>query len=210
MFLVPLAGAAMGTAGAAGASLFGMSAGMTSLVGAGMSAAGTLFEGFAQKQSMDAAADMAKANAAISRDNAAQVRNETTAAEGAQRRDARRELGAIAAAIGQNGGGSELLLRQSVTDAELDALNIRYRGATEAHAHLVEGANYDAEASNMKAQGKAAVIKSVLGAGGRLLAGVGDYGVWSASRTPTPTPSVMKPGAKPVGVPTPNRKVGAR
>lgn len=60
--------------------------------------------------------------------------------EQAQRREAKMLLGAQAAAMAQSGTGvegtNEQVLRQSAALAELDALNIRYRGLSEAHGLL--------------------------------------------------------------------------
>jgi len=85
--------------------------------------------------------------------------------EAASRRESRAVLGAQAAAIAQagigNGGTTELIVRESELNAEMDALNYRYRG-------LQQGRALKAGAKNTKKEG-------YLLAGAQLLQGAGEY-----------------------------------
>lgn len=95
------------------------------------------------------------------RRQAAVAREQALRDEEAQRREARQVLGMQAAAMAQAGGGiDEGLLRQSAVLAELDALNIRYRGAMESQGLL--------------SQAKAAKREGIWQAGTTLLSGAAD------------------------------------
>lgn len=79
----------------------------------------------------------------ISKAQAKAIQGQTYLDEEAQRREAKMLLGAQAAAMAQSGtgiaGSNELVMRQSAALAELDALNIRYRGLMQAKGLLAEG-----------------------------------------------------------------------
>jgi len=95
------------------------------------------------------------------RQQARVVSQEATADEEAQRRETRLLLGTQAAAMAQAGGGiDEGVVRQSELMANLDALNIRYRGQL-ARAGLMS------EAAAAKKQG-------AMLAGQKLLTGIAD------------------------------------
>lgn len=208
-FVPMIAGMLMSGAGAAGAGILGMSAGMTSLVGAGIGAASTIAGGIAESQQLRGEAAIAKQNAQIERDNAGRARLDAGSAEEARRRLARVELGGMAAAIAQNGGGNALSVQQSATDAELDALLVRHAGESEAFAHLTNAASGDASAANLKKQATGAVVGSVLRAGGQMLAAGGDYKTWQAGqrRAPMPISVGRRPGrgGAPTGMPARDR-----
>lgn len=82
------------------------------------------------------------AQARLLRAQAREAQRQAYADEEALRREARQVLGAQAAAMAQSGTGlggtNEALVRQSAALAELDALNIRYRGLTQAKALRAE------------------------------------------------------------------------
>lgn len=121
----------------------------------------------------------ATTNAAIARENARRARLEASAAEEAQRREARKSLGGAAAAIAQAGigsqGSAQAALTQGVREAELDALNIRYGGETEAHGDLVEAANQDAEAKAAQRRAKYALKSGRIGAASAIVGGAANY-----------------------------------
>lgn len=75
--------------------------------------------------------------AKLSRAQARAAQEQAYGDEQAQRREAKMLLGAQAAAMAQSGTGvegtNEQVLRQSAALAELDALNIRYRGLSESY-----------------------------------------------------------------------------
>lgn len=84
--------------------------------------------------------------------------------EEAQRRGARRLLGAQAASFAQAGGGGDAgVMRQSAVEAELDALNIRYGSQLKAHG-------LRRAASDVKRQGRYL-------AGAQALSGLATYGL---------------------------------
>lgn len=129
-------------------------------------------------------------NAKIAGDNAARARLDAAAAEEAQRREARKALGRSAAAASQSGaagtgpgqGSIGLVLGQSAKEAELDALNIRYGGETEAGASLTEQANFLAEKRAAVQRAKGGLLSGVLGAASAGLSGYADYRVGAATR----------------------------
>jgi hypothetical protein len=79
-----------------------------------------------------------KSQSKLMRQQARVAEQQGLADEEAMRRQAREILGAQAAAMAQSGtgpgGSNELIARQSAALAELDALNIRYRGQMQAKA----------------------------------------------------------------------------
>lgn len=172
----------------------------TSIVGAGVGAAGSIMNG---QNSAAAARAQASANyfnsmaqaqaddyrAAIDKANSVSTYQQTTAAEEQSRRQFNQLQGHAIAAAAQSGtdisSGSNLdILQQNAVMGELDALNIRYQGQTQAR-------NYDAQskldkwnakidrinAQNGLATGNmtanAAQTAGYIGAGSSILSGVG-------------------------------------
>jgi hypothetical protein len=80
----------------------------------------------------------------------------------------REDLGKQAAAVGAAGigygGSSGRVMDQSAVNSELDALNVRYRGAFTKYG-------YDAEAALAKYQGNVSRVNSYLKAGGAIISG---------------------------------------
>lgn len=81
-------------------------------------------------------------NAEIDRQNAVAAQQQANAREEAQRRLARQALGEQRAALSQAGiglsGSAADIYRQSATNAELDALNIRYEGGLQTRGLLAQ------------------------------------------------------------------------
>lgn len=94
-----------------------------------------LADGRAQRMQIDEQRDVNRFNIKVDEQNAATKGQQTSAAEEAQRRQARQALGAERAGIAESGvgfGGSSLdVMRRSTKNAELDAMNIRYAGDLE-------------------------------------------------------------------------------
>lgn len=91
--------------------------------------------------------------------------------EATTRRQSREFLGRQAAAFAQAGvgpGSSTDVQKQSAINAELDALNVRYRGQLTKYG-------YDYSAQSDLAEGNAAKTASYFNAGGALLKGVSNY-----------------------------------
>lgn len=130
-------------------------------IGAGVTAASTLFAG--------------KQNARALQLQSIAANQQATADEDATRRRARQILGLQAAAIAESGSGYEgsagLLAQQSEREAEMDALNTRYNGRLRALG-LLSDSEATARSSSMLA-------------GQRLLTGVSDA-YTSGARLPNP------------------------
>lgn len=96
--------------------------------------------------------------------------------EATQRRSAREFLGRQSAAFAQAGvgaGSSTDVMKDSSVDAELDALNIRYRGQLTKYG-------YDYNSQSALAEGRAAKTNANLQAGATLLKGVSNYAYGNA------------------------------
>jgi len=115
---------------------------------AAVTAAGAIVQGHAAKNASSANARIAEQN----RDIAIQ---QSAAQEQQQRRGARYALGRQAAAQAESGidattGSAARVSAESATDAELDAMNIRYRG-------MMQGFGHETEAAMQRASGKQAL-----------------------------------------------------
>lgn len=126
-------------------------------------ATGSLIQGIDAKNAGDynATARQMEARAAL---------QQTQGQEQIQRQKGREALGRQAAAIGAAGigygGSSEGVMNQSAVNAELDAQNVRYRGAFTAYG-------YDTQAQADRYEGEVAQRRGLLLAGSSLLKGVG-------------------------------------
>lgn len=135
---------------------------LAGLVGStGLSALGAIQQGYATRDQMEY-------NATVADQNAAAARSAAALDEDTSRKKSSRILGTIrarAAASGVELGGSPLdVLADSASEAELEALTIRYRGETEARRQ-------ESEARLARARGKSAVSQGWIGAGAQLLQG---------------------------------------
>lgn len=120
-----------------------------------------------QAQSAKSAANY---NAAVAERNATVSRQQAAANEAAQRRENYRAMGRIRAGYGAAGvtpEGSPLdILESSAAEAELDALNTRYKGELTA-------IGYQDEATLQRSRASSAMTAGVLNAGSALLSGAG-------------------------------------
>ena len=124
-----------------------------------------------QKQAGDDAAFQAETNAMIHRQEGKVAEQQSLTAEGTQRQNAREFLGRQAASFaeaGVSGGSAARVMNQSAINAELDALNVRYRGQ-------LTKFGYDYNSQSALAEGSARQKNSNLAAGGTLLKGVSSY-----------------------------------
>lgn len=134
---------------------------------------------YAQGEAADAAAKsqslLYERDAELAEANAAVTLQQASANEEAQRRDARRRLGAMRGEIAQSGtgllGSNADVYSASARDAELDALNIRYGGLMESKGLLNQGtaAKFNSKTSLM--EGKSAKQAGQLRAGTTLITG---------------------------------------
>lgn len=117
-------------------------------------------------------------NAAVERQNAQIALQQGNANEEAQRRQARRVLGAQRAGLteaGLSGGTAGDLVSQSAADAELDALNIRYGAQLQATGHLNSATLDQQQARQARKNASAAQTAGYIGAGAAALSGYGGY-----------------------------------
>jgi hypothetical protein len=100
----------------------------------------------------------------------------------------KQSIGRSAASIAQAGIGSPgqgsagAALNQASTAGELDALNIRYGGETQATNNLNEALQYDAEQRAAKRRAKGAVVSGLIGMGTAALSGAASYGNYKAGQ----------------------------
>lgn len=98
-------------------------------------AVGALVQGRQEANDLRNQAQLQAREAEIGKENAAITARQYGAREEQIRRDARKALGAQRAAIAESGtgfgGSNAAIVKQSTTNAELDALNVRYSGALE-------------------------------------------------------------------------------
>lgn len=132
---------------------------------AALSAAGALSQAASARSA-------AKYNAAVADRNATVSRQQAAVNEQAQRQEAYRAMGRIRAGYGDAGvtrAGSALdVLEDSAANAELDALNIRYKGELAA-------LGYRDEAGLQRSRASSAMTGGVFKAGSALLSGAGTY-----------------------------------
>jgi len=135
------------------------------LIAAGVSA-------FAQHKQGEEADQQAQQQAQLDRLEGQAAEQQTLTQESTQRRTAREFLGRQSATLAQSGIGagttSEGVQTQSAINAELDALNIRYRGA-------LTKFGYDYNAQSTELEGKAQKKNANLAAGATLLKGASNY-----------------------------------
>lgn len=133
-------------------------------------------QAYGEYQEARGARRLAEQAVRVSQMNASQSFQEGSAAEEAQRRVARQQMGSIAASYAQSGGGTDLgAFGQEANNAELDALNIRYEAETKRQAYLQEAEANIAEVRNAKRRAKAAVISGITNMGAAALQGASDY-----------------------------------
>ena len=132
---------------------------------------GTAVSAIGQKQAGDAAETQANQNAALGQAEGRLAESQAMTAETTQRQSAREFLGRQQAAFaesGVTGGSSTHIMNQSAINAELDALNVRYRGQLTKF-----GYNYNA--NSMITEGQTQKRNSNLLAGATLLRGASNY-----------------------------------
>jgi len=138
-------------------------------------AIGAMDSANASASNYNAQAQAAQTNATIARNNAQGAQRAANANEEASRRKSAYALSQQRAAIGQSGvafEGSPLdVLGQSVGNAELDALNIRYQGQLQAANYLNQGMMSDAQAGAYQQSASNAEDAGELGAATSLLSG---------------------------------------
>ena len=147
--------------------------------------AGSIGESRAMSAQYESNAEAARHNANVQNMNAQRENQEGAARELAQRRAAAQANSSLAASLSQSGlyGGTSVgVLGQSLSNAEMDALNIRYSARSRADAYRQDAINSLYEAKNYELYAKGArnamwggVLSSVLG-GATAAYGAGLFG----------------------------------
>lgn len=147
-----------------------------------LSAASGAMKGYADVAGAGSSAGALEVNAERSRQNAILAQQEANVAEEQQRFYSKQVLGQMRANVGASGiamDGSALdVLEQSATRAELDALNIRYKGKVQALGYQQDAQFDDMRATNTRAAGKLQASADLIGSFGKmaLLARMGGKG----------------------------------
>jgi hypothetical protein len=152
---------------------------------AAVAAVGALKSAQAQSQQADAAANAATYNALADNNRATVALQQGNANEEAQRRQAALALGSQTAAMAQSGtdlaSGSALdLYKQSATNAELDALNVRYGAQLQAQGLQSQGTLDAMQATQNRSNASTAMSAGYLNAGAAALSAYGSYSTRSA------------------------------
>lgn len=147
---------------------------------AAVSAVGALKSAQAQSAQADASANAATYNALADQSRATAALQQGNANEESQRRQAALALGNQNAAMAQSGvdlaSGSALdLYKQSATNAELDALNIRYGSQLQAQGLQSQSTLDQAQATQDQRNASTAMTAGYLNAGAAALSSYGNY-----------------------------------
>lgn len=157
---------------------------------AAMGAVSMIVQGNAAAAQQESAANAANYNAAVAGQNAQSAIQAANANEEAQRRKAAGDQGRLRAGMAENGigldsGTASDLTEQSSMNAELDALNIRYQGATQAQAYRSQGKLDTMQADQASSNAGAAMTSGFIGAGASALSAYGKYaGMQSKVKSP--------------------------
>ena len=142
-------------------------------VGVAASAASAVVAGYTGRQQAKAAEASDKYNALVTSQKATAARQTANAREDQQRREARLMSGQLRAAIAQSGAGlagsNADVDRQSEVMAELDALNIRYEGATQSAGLINQSALDTASAKNNSRRARNSMAMGVINVATTLL-----------------------------------------
>ncbi|MDY7802819.1 hypothetical protein U0E23_10105 [Burkholderia stagnalis] len=176
MAFLPLLAAAGSAASAAAGT-----ASALSLVSAGVSAAGALASGLSQAAAQRQQAAIMDRNAALADQQAQQVYAQGVNREEAQRGQAGQQLGMQRAAAAESGfnpnTGSALDTQvQSVRNAELDALQLRYQGVLQGNTLRDQAEQDRFSARTARTNARNSTIGAGISAASSLLGGVASYG----------------------------------
>lgn len=151
----------------------------TTIASTALSAFSAISQGEQQSERNKAAARAEEYNAAVARNRAANTAAAYSQREDQQRRQARMIIGEQRAAGAQSGlansGSIADAEEMSVINAELDSLNIRYKGSLESQGLLSQADMNDYSASGYRSAAKSAKTNSYLAAGSAILSGAAKY-----------------------------------
>ena len=138
-------------------------------------AVGTVISGAEESANLKEVQRANQLSAMYARENAHNELRIATADAEAQRRQGRKIVSEQIAGFSQSGFGlgasAGLSIEASASEAELDALNIQYKGTLRNRAGQIEAQNYDRAADAARRARKLVPIKTVLGAATNLLSG---------------------------------------
>lgn len=153
--------------------------GVIAIASAGMQAVSAINSANAQSAAAQSQAQANEYNAAVARQNADIAAQQGNANEETQRRKARMVLGQQRAAIAEAGIGSDGtggdLYEQSVSNAEMDALNIRYGASLQSAGFTNQAGLDDWQAQQNRRNASAAQTAGYLNAGAAALSSLGGY-----------------------------------
>lgn len=149
------------------------------IVSTAFSVIGAINQGNAKSEQYEAQAQANAYNAQVMRNNAQIASEQGNANEEAQRRHARQVMGAQRAAIAEAGIGTEGtggdLVEQSASNAELDAMNIRYNAHLQNVGFLNEANLQDWYGTQARRNASSARTSGWMNAGTAVLSGLGGY-----------------------------------
>lgn len=138
-------------------------------------AVGSIIGGMEENNNLKATEDAHRLSSRYARDNAANELRIATADAETQRRQGRVSVSEQIAAFSQSGfglgGSAGMSITAAAAEAELDALNVQYKGTLRNRALQIEAQNYDIAADAAKRARKAVPIKTAIGAATNLLSG---------------------------------------
>jgi hypothetical protein len=146
------------------------------IISAVFSAAAVGYSGMQESQASRGREDVARLNESVARANSTQELRAAAQEEQRIRRNGRAQLAEQFTAFAQSGAGTNdfsttKALEESATNAEMDALNVRYRGELGARDQNLAAAGYAADAANEKGTRSAIAVKTAFGVGTSLLSG---------------------------------------
>lgn len=154
-------------------------AGAIALASAAFQGVSAINSANAQSAAYQSQAQANEYNAAIARQNAQTAAEQGNANEEAQRRKARMVLGQQRAALAEAGIGSDGtggdLYGQSVSNAEMDALNIRYGAALQSAGFTSQAGLDDWQAQQNRRNASAVKAAGYINAGAAALSSLGGY-----------------------------------
>ena len=150
-----------------------------------LGAVGAINSANAQADNYRAQAQAAQTNATIAQQNAHNTLLVTDANEEEQRRKSAMQLGEqraslLSAGIGADGSAADVI-GQSTSNAELDALNIRYQGQVQANNYANQSLMQDAQAGAANQSAHNAIQAGYYGAATSLLSGGGKIADYKAT-----------------------------
>lgn len=156
--------------------IWGIVAAIATVIGAGISAYSAYAQGQAQSRMAAYNALIARQNAELASEQIEIARKEKEITEARQRREAERKIAAqkpLWAKAGVTMEGTPLIVEaESLTEAELDALAIRYAGTVEQSKILAQQAGWKQEEMLQRMRGRSARAGGYLEAGTSLLTGL--------------------------------------